>query len=36
MIEGICNFSYERRLKLKLYSLGRRRVRGDLIVVFKC
>ena len=29
MIEGICNFSYERRLKLlKLHSLERRRVKG--------
>ena len=36
MIEGIRNFSYERRLKLlKLHSLERRRVRGDLIEVFK-
>ena len=37
MIEGIRNFSYERRLKLlKLHSLDRCRVRGDLIEVFKC
>ena len=37
MIEGIRNFSYERSLKLlKLHSLERRRVRGDLIEVFKC
>ena len=36
MIEGIRNISYERRLKLlKLHSLERRRVRGDLIEVFK-
>ena len=36
IIEGIRNFSYERRLKLlKLHSLGRHRVRGDLIEVFK-
>ena len=37
MIEGIRNFSYERRLKLlKLQSLERRRViKGDLIEVFK-
>ena len=36
MIEGILNFSYERRLKLfKLHSLERRRVKGDLIEVFK-
>ena len=36
MIEGIRNLSYERRLKLlKLHSLERRRVRGDLIKVFK-
>ena len=36
MIEGICNFSYERKLKLlKLHSLERRWVRGDLIEVFK-
>ena len=36
MIEGIHNSSYERRLKLlKLHSLERRRVRGDLIEVFK-
>ena len=36
MIEGIRNFSYERKLKLlKLHSLERRRVRGDLIEVFK-
>ena len=37
MIEGISNFSYERRLKLlKLHSLERCRVTGDLIEVFKC
>ena len=36
LIERICNFSYERRLKLlKLHSLERHRVRGDLIEVFK-
>ena len=36
MIEGIRNFSYERKLKLlKLHSLERRKVRGDLIEVFK-
>ena len=36
MIEGIRNYSYETRLKLlKLHSLERRRVRGDLIKVFK-
>ena len=36
MIEGIRNFSYERKLKLlKLHSRERRRVRGDLIQVFK-
>ena len=36
MIQGIRNFSYERKLKLlKLHSLERRRVRGDLIEVFK-
>ena len=36
MIQGMRNFSYERRLKLlKLHSLERRRVRGDLIEVFK-
>ena len=36
MIKGIRNFSYERRLNLlKLHSLERRRVRGDLIEVFK-
>ena len=36
MIQGIHNFSYERRLKLlKLHSLERRKVR-DLIEVFKC
>ena len=36
MIEGMHNFSYERRLKLlKLHSLERRRIRG-LIEVFKC
>ena len=36
MIEGIRNFSYERRLKLfKLHSLERRRLRGDLIEAFK-
>ena len=34
MIEGIRNFSYERSF-LKLHSLERRRVRGDLIEVFK-
>ena len=35
MIEGINNFSYERRLKLlKLHLLERRRVRGDLFEVF--
>ena len=37
MIEGIRNFSYERRRKfLELHSLERRRVSGDLIEVFKC
>ena len=36
MIEGIRNFSYESRLKLlKLHSLERRRVKEDLIEVFK-
>ena len=36
MLQGIHNFSYERRLKLlKLHSLERRRVRNDLIEVFK-
>ena len=36
MIEGMRNFPYERRLKLlNLHSLERRRVRGDLIEVFK-
>ena len=36
MIEEIRNFSYERRLKLlKLHSLERCRVRGDLIEIFK-
>ena len=36
MIKGIRNFSYERRLKLlKLHSLERRRIRRDLIEVFK-
>ena len=36
MIEGIRNFSYERRLKLlKLHSLERRKVMGDMIEVFK-
>ena len=36
IIEGIRNFSYERRLKLlKMHSAERRRVRGDLIEVFK-
>ena len=36
MIEGIRNFSYEKKLKvLKLHSLERRRVRGDLIEIFK-
>ena len=36
MIQGIRNFSYERRLKLlRLHSLERRRVRGDLIEAFK-
>ena len=36
MIEGIRNSSYEKRLKLsKLHSLERRRVRRDLIEVFK-
>ena len=35
MLEGIRNFSYEKRLKLlKLHSLERRRVR-NLIEVFK-
>ena len=34
MIEGVHNSSYERRLKLlKLHSLEKRRVRGDLIEV---
>ena len=36
MIKGIRYFSYKRRLKLlKLHLLERRRVRGDLIEVFK-
>ena len=36
MVEGIRNFSYERRLKfLKLHSLEQRRVREDLIELFK-
>ena len=36
MIEGIRNFCFERRLKLlKFHSLERRRIRGDLIEVFK-
>ena len=36
MIEETRNFSYERRLKLlKLHSVERRTVRGDLIEVFK-
>ena len=36
MIEGIHNFSIERRLKLfKFHSLERRTLRGDLIEVFK-
>ena len=36
MIEGIRNFSYERRLRLlKFHPLERCRVRGDLIEVFK-
>ena len=36
MIQGIRSFSYEKRLKLlKLHTLERRRVRGDLIEVFK-
>ena len=36
IIEGIRNFSYERRLKLlKLHSVERRRVKGDLIEVFE-
>ena len=35
MIEGIHNFSYGKRLKLlKLHSLERRRLRGDLVEVF--
>ena len=35
VIKGIRNFGYERRLKLlKLHSLERRRLRGDLIEVF--
>ena len=37
MIEGIRYFSYEKRgvKLLKFHSLERRRVRGDLIEVFK-
>ena len=36
MIKGIRNFCYERGQKLlKLHSLERHRVRGDLIEVFK-
>ena len=36
MREGIRNFSYEKRLKLlKLHSLERHSVKGDLIEVFK-
>ena len=36
MIEGVRSFSYDRRLKLlKLHSLDRHRVRGNLIEVFK-
>ena len=36
MIQRIRNFSYESKLKLlELHSLERRRVRGDLIEVFK-
>ena len=36
MVEGIRNFSYERKLKfLKLHSLERRRVKSDLIEIFK-
>ena len=36
MIEGIRNFSFEKRLKLlKLHSLERRRIRSDLIELFK-
>ncbi len=36
MIQGIRNLSYEDRLKhLNLHSLERRRVRGDLIEVYK-
>ena len=35
-IQGIHNFNYGRRLELlKSYSLERRRVRGDLVEVFK-
>ena len=36
MIQGLKNLTYQDRLKhLKLHSLERRRVRGDMIEVFK-
>ncbi len=36
MIQGLMNLPYQDRLKhLNLYALERRRVRGDLIEVFK-
>ena len=35
-VRGLGNYSYEERLRmLKLHSLSKRRMRGDLIEVFK-
>ncbi len=37
MIQGLRTLQYQERLRrLNLHSLERRRVRGDLIEVFKC